>query len=416
MRFVHARAGIDVNLADPSVWRDPRPVYARLRAAEGLTLCHQPAPLISDAWAVTRYEDVSAVLKDVEHFRNDPHSVRGGKSVYERPFVPKVMRALMRSMVFVDDLDHRRLRRLVSHAFTPKRLHELERSIEALSEQLLREALAKRSFDFIADFALPLPLRVIAQMLGVHEHERREFHSHVQANSLDISSTWGAIKRSFSMYGLYRFFKRLIARKRAEPGDDITSALIAAEDEGDHLAPEELLGTIFLLLFAGHETTVNLLGTGTATLLTHRAQLERLLADPAAIPVGIEEMLRIVSPAQLGSVRYVAKPVELGGHSLVRGDTVVPIFAAANLDERVFEDAERFDVGRTPNHHLAFGGGPHFCVGAHLTRLEGRLAFSRLIPELDRLELACAPEALRWRSYSSGLRGLESLPLRARRL
>ena len=316
-------------------------------------------------------------------------------------------------MVFVDGDSHLRLRRLVSRAFTPARVDKLSHQIAELSDDLLRAAMAKDSFDFIADFALPLPLQVIAKMLGLNEDERQEFHE-IAHGLLDTATPIQMVMDSFNMYRRYRFLRRLIERKRDQPGHDLTSALIAVECEGERLSFKELLGTIFLLLFAGHETTVSVLGSGTLLLLRHREQLARLVAEPRLLSTAFEEMLRMSSPSQLGMPRFVTEETELGGQRLQRGDVVLPFVGAANFDAAVFEDPERFDVGRTPNPHLALGAGPHFCMGAHLARLEGRLAFERIVPMLDEVELACEVDQLQWRQFSGGLRGLEALPLKRR--
>ena len=395
----------------PLTWQDPYPLYARLLAAEGLVACRKPTIGVRRGLAVARHAEVSEVFKDVERFRNDPHAVPGaGKSFADRAFAPRLFRAFQRTMLGVDGSEHKRLRGLASRAFTPARVRSLEDQIRAIVDDLLDAALAAGRFDFMTALALPLPLRIIAEMLGVEERERAEFHR-LLGRTIGSETTLQMLARAPAMLRMVRFFDRLLARKRSEPGDDLTSALIAAEDEGDKLSAEELLGTVFLLLFAGHETTVNLIGNGTFALLTHPEQHERLRAEPSLIPTAVEEMLRFSSPAQVIQVRHVVEDCELGGHALKTGDVLVPLVGAANRDPAAFDQPARFDVGRSPNKHLAFGGGPHFCLGAHLSRIEGALAFERIVERLPRLVLDVEPSAIRWRT--GALHGLTALPVRA---
>lgn len=405
--------GIDVRLSAPSMSRDPYPVYTRLREARALVRCRQP--FIGKGWLLTRYEDVNRVLKDPQRFNSNPLAATGKGSQFDRRFMPKILRTFARSMVGADGQDHRRLRGLVSNVFTPARVEALGEHIETIVAELLDDAIARASaagqVDLIEALALPLPLRIISELLGVDQHERAEFHACAQC-VLDIRGGWDVIRKSPALFRLHRFFDRLFERKRATPGDDLTSALIVIEAQGERMSSEELVGMIFLLLFAGHETTVNLIGNGTLALLDNPEQFERLRAEPSLVPAAIEEMLRYDSPAQFSGTRYVAEPCEIGGHTLARGDHLLPCLASANRDPRAFDAPTQFDVGRTPNRHLAFGFGVHFCVGAQLSRIEGRLAFSGLIERCPGLRLAVGREQLRWRENNSGLRGLAALPVR----
>lgn len=259
-------------------------------------------------------------------------------------------------------------------------------------------------------FALPLPLRIIAELLGVEPEERASFHVMLE-HALDMSQPWRMILRTPIYLRLYRFFERLLARKRANPKDDLISALVLAEEEGDRLNPQELMGTVFLLLLAGHETTVNLFGNGALALLEHPDQLARLRAQPDLVPTAVEEMLRYYSPANTTSTRFVAETVTLGGVMLKPGDTVMPIVGAANRDAAAFDGPGNFDVGRDPNPHLAFGAGVHFCIGAHLSRLEATIAFRVLLERFGDLKLGVDRDRLEWRGAATGLRGLATLPV-----
>jgi cytochrome P450 len=408
MHICDAQHGIDVKLTDPLVWRDPYPLYARLRENAPLVRCREPFG--GEAWLLSRYDDVATVLKDTERFKNDVGNTTGETRPYDRVYIPKIFKAFARSMIFVDGLDHQRLRNLAMRAFTTVRVNSLENRIERIAAALLNDAAGRKEFDLIADFALPLPLRIISEMLGVSADERKSFHATLQ-RVMTVRDAWHIVLNTPTFYSLYRFFKRLLDRKRSEPGDDLTSALIEAEEEGDRLTPEELMGTVFLLLFAGHETTVNLIGNGTLALLENPDELTCLRANPSLLADAVEEMLRYYSPAHTTQRRHVAKSCSIGSVDLKKGDVLAPLVGAANRDERAFENAGTFNVRRTPNKHLAFGAGPHFCIGAHLSRLEGRIAFGALLNRFTNFRLAIDRSKLRWRSGIGALRGLEALPI-----
>jgi len=312
-------------------------------------------------------------------------------------------------MIFLDGVDHRRMRNLITKAFTPSKVEELTARIEGIVNELLDQAERQGTFDLMNGFALPLPLRIISELLGVEDEDQDDFHHNAKC-ILHLDGPWKFLKQLPKVYRLQRYFDRLLAHKRSHPGDDLTSALIAVEEGGDQLTSQELMGMVFLLLFAGHETTVNLLGNGTLALLDHPEQFERLRADPSLVPTAIEEMLRYQSPAQLSGIRYVVEPGELGGMPVRRGDRVIPLVAAANRDERVFDDPEAFDVGRQPNRHVAFGLGRHFCVGANLSRVEARIAFRVFIERFSKLRLATDRDRVQW-NKSPSLRGLLALPV-----
>lgn len=399
--------GLRARFDDPAVQADPYPYFARMRSA---------APLIrgrmmpaGDVWFATRFDDVTEVLKDPERYHSDPRESPDKRGPLESRFSPRIMRAFARSMIFLDGVDHRRVRGLVSKAFTPAKVEELTRRIEEITGELLTKAARAGSFDLMQAFALPLPLRIISDLLGVEEEEEEYFHNAAKC-ILFLNSPVGFLKALPRLFGLQRFFDRLLARKRSRPGDDLTSALIAVEEEGDRLTSEELMGMVFLLLFAGHETTVNLLGNGTLALCDHPEQFERLRADPSLVPTAIEEMLRYESPAQQTGLRCVAEDGEIGGMPVKRGDWVVPLLGAANRDERVFDEPEVFDVGRQPNRHIAFGLGRHFCLGAPLTRVEARIAFTAFVERFSSVRLAIPRSQVRW-NKSPSLRGLASLPV-----
>jgi cytochrome P450 PksS len=394
---------------NPQFRQDPYPFYARMRREPRMT------PVFwwlagSEVYPVTRYSDVSRVLKE-ELFVNDKATVHPSSGLW----MPKLLRALQDNMVRFDGTKHRRLRNLVQKAFTPNRVETLSARIRALVDRMLdrmEEGARRGPVDLISGLALPLPLTVISEMMGLDEGEQRSLDRWM-AGLMDLDSgkiltLLGAVPRGALMM---RFFTRLIEQRRRDRRDDMISALIAAEEEGDKLSADELLNMVFLLLLAGHETTVNLLGNSVIALLDHPEQLERLRAEPALIDSAVEELLRFTNPVQSPAPRYLTAETELGGNRLPRGAAVLPIIASANHDETVFLNPDALDLGRTPNKHLAFGHGVHYCVGAPLARLEAKHALSGLVERFSEIALATPRDQLKWRR-SFSLRGVEELPLR----
>jgi cytochrome P450 len=385
---------------------DPAPVYARLREL-GPVL--RSKDLLGDGFVVTRHEDVSGLIRD-PRFANDRGNVPGRRSL-DRWWAPSMMKLLVSSMVFKDPPDHRRLRTLVQKAFTPARVADLQTRVAEIAEDLLDAAAAKPVIDLMADFALPLPLAVIAEMLGVPAAERDRFRTLFARTQGNQDMNPLSFVRSYPhMLRLNGFLRELVARRRAAPGDDLLSALVAADEAGDRLDEDELIAMVFLLLFAGHETTVNLIGNGVLELVRRPEQMQRLRDDPALIGSAIEEMLRFTNPVGFVAPRFATEDVEIAGVPLPRGAMVTPLIASANLDESAFEHAGTLDITRSPNRHLSFGAGGHFCLGAPLARLEARIAIPALLARFERLELEVPVESLPWRPHIA-LRGVEALPL-----
>jgi cytochrome P450 PksS len=317
-------------------------------------------------------------------------------------------------MLDLDDPDHGRLRALVSKAFTPRIIERLQGRIETLCEELLddmeRQRERKGGTDLVASYALPLPATVIAELLGVPAEDQDRFHR--WSNRLvSVSSGRDMLRALPAALSFVRYLRRLVEQRRADPEDDLITALIRAEEAGDRLSEDELLAMAFLLLVAGHETTVNLIASGTLALLEHPEQTERLRRDPSLTKTAVEELLRYTSPVELATERYARKYTEIRDTRIPRGELVLAVLGSANRDERHFENPDVLDLARDPNRHLAFGrGGVHHCLGAPLARMEGQIALNSLLRRFPGARLAMAPEDLHWRR-GLFLRGLEKLPL-----
>jgi cytochrome P450 len=395
-----------VNIASPGFKANPFPFYARLRAEA--PVYRMTLPTKEPAWLITRYDDVAMVLKDERFVKDTTNALTPGQAANQRWF-RKVFKSLKRNMLNRDPPDHTRLKGLVK-AFSPKLIEQMHGRIETLTNDLLDAVLSRGRMDLVRDYALPLPATIIAEMLGVPVEDRHEFHRGTNAIISAASSTWAMLKAMPSAWSLIRYIRKLVRKRRADPRDDLVSALAQAEEAGDKLSEDELMAMVFLLLAAGHETTVNLIGNGALALLEHPEQMDRLRNDPALIKPAVEELLRYTSPVEMATERYAREDVTMAGVTIPRGEMVFAVIASANRDERQFADPDALDVAREPNKHLAFGLGPHFCLGAPLARLEGQIAINTLLRRVPDLRLSVAPDVPRWR-LGLLLRGLESLPV-----
>ena len=315
-------------------------------------------------------------------------------------------------MLDLDEPDHRRLRNLVQKAFTPRVVDEMRPRIELIATNHLDaiERRAEKTADLIADYASPIPVTVIADLLGVAEHDRARFHrwsNHIVAAD---TSAWHKVRAIPSGFAFIMFLRRLIRQRRNALQGDLLSRLIEVQDDGDHLSADELLAMCFLLLVAGHETTVNLIGNGVFALLENPEEMQRLRDEPALIAPAVEEMLRYSSPLQFATERYATAPVVVGEVTIPRGALVYVVLASANRDEQAFACPAQFQVDRQPNRHLAFGHGIHYCLGAPLARLEGQVAIRLLLVRFREIQLIPKTRELRWRQ-GLVLRGLEALPV-----
>lgn len=387
-----------------ALFRDnPYSWYAHLRDYDPLhwsTLANG-APVLM----VTRYQDVLAILKD-GRFGKDIFNARR-MPWWQRYFFGRINAS---NMLKSDPPTHTRLRRLASGIFQPRQIAQLRPHITQIAHHLIDRVVAQGEMDFMRDFALPLPITVITEMLAIPSRDHALFHqwSNAIINSGILSGErlWAGTE----VLQLSAYMRRLIAQRRRHPGDDVISQLIAVEYDGSRLNQLELVTTTILLLIAGHETTVNLLGNGMLALLQHPAQLAQLQAHPAQLPGAVEELLRYANPVQLVN-RYARENVEYAGVTIPRGTQLQLVLAGANHDTQAFVQADVLDIDRDTGRHLAFSQGIHYCLGAPLARLEGEVAFGVLLARLNDIQLACDVTDLHWRPTRE-LRGLSALPIR----
>ncbi|QTZ95554.1 cytochrome P450 [Streptomyces auratus] len=394
------------DLLDPRNQADPYPLYSRWRAQAPL------ARLDDRLMVLTRYEDCAAVLRDGRFGHPEADDPRfAGRRPSLEVLVDDDGRPV-RGFLGLNPPDHTRMRALVSQAFTRRRVERLAPRIEELTAELFTAMEHTQGpVDLIEGLATPLPVAVISELLGVPTEDRHRMltWSHAVARALvpDFLLPPGAAeqeaqaRREFTDY-----LRELVVERRRAPGDDLLSALVTVHDDGDVLTENELLATCTLLLIAGHETTVNLIGNGTLALLRHPDQLARLRSDPALTDNAVEELLRYDSPVQL-TVRFALQDAEVAGVPVPAGSTLLLLIGAANRDPAAYEHPERLDIGRTPLRHLAFGQGIHFCLGAPLARLETQIALRMLLARAPQVRLAGEPE---WKDHIT-LRGLSRLPL-----
>ncbi len=397
-----------VHLLEPALLADPYPFYHRLRREDPVHWDEEMG-----YWAVTRYADVVAALRDprLSAARTAP-SVDAWLPPELHEALGPVVHAIMRQMLFLDPPDHTRLRGLVNKAFTPRAVEAMRAHIQQIVDGLLDriQESGRTEIEVIAELAYPLPAIVIAELLGVPPEDRDQFLLWSNDFGLILDDTTAPEETMRAMYGVADFivyFRRIIEDRRAAPRDDVMGALIAAEEAGDRLSTDELLGNCILLLAAGHGTTTHLIGNGLVALLRHPDQLDLLRADPTLSPSAVTELLRYDAPVQ-STGRLVTQDMEIGGKSIRAGQGVTLRLGAANRDPAQFPDPDRLDLTRGDSRHLAFGYGIHFCVGAPLARLEGEIAFNTMLRRLPGLRLAS--DALTW-DPGVVFRGLSSLPV-----
>jgi hypothetical protein len=395
----------ETKLFGPEMLADPYPVYHRLRADRPVFHVDQ-----LDAWVVTSYEAVNASLRNPQ--LSSDRFPRARKRLAARG-LESLFDNRIRSMIHMDPPDHTRLRGLVNKAFTTRTVSAMEGRIQSLVDELLDGVQDRGRMDVIADLAYPLPVTVIAEMLGVPAKDRGLF----KAWSDELSAALSGDVASLSETDLRRilaareeltdYFRAAAARARQEPGDDLLSALVRAEEEGGRLSEDELYTTVVLLLVAGNETTTNLIGNGLHALLRHPGEQQRVWNDAELVGPAVEEMLRYDGPVQM-TTRLAKTDLELHGTKINPGDWLYLIIGAANRDPAQFPEPDRFDVTRTDNKHIAFGAGAHFCVGAPLARLEAQVVFRTLRQRFPKLRFGDPNPRYR---NNFNLRGLTALPV-----
>ena len=396
------------NPFEPGYHDDPYSRYARLRDSDPV---HKTA---IGAWVLTRHRAVAAVLSDHRQsveFRRASAEIQG---LFQSVAADRTERD-GRTMLSSDPPTHTRLRKLVSKAFTPRAIRELEGRVAELVDEALDGVEDDGEMDVIGDLAFPLPFTVISEMLGMPTQRRDELRewSGAVVKMLDPIAMGDEVSKAVAASEkMDAYIAEVIADKRKRPADDMLTALISAEEAGDQLTPEELQYQVSLLYIAGHETTVNLIGNGVLALLRNRAQLERLRDDPSIEANAVEELLRYDSPVQF-SRRVTLEPIELDDTTIEPGAVIMLGLGAANRDPEMFgPDAGELDLGRADaGKHVAFGGGVHYCLGAALARIEGRAAITRLVRRFPKIEMMS--EDVSWNGRMN-LRGLAELPVTLR--
>jgi cytochrome P450 len=386
------------DLADLAFHNDPHPFYAQWRKTGPVRPVILPGGF--GGWLVTSYEDARQALTDPRLSKViQPQHVND-------PIPPDIGAAIGRHMLAVDPPDHTRLRRLVTAAFTTRRIEALRPRIEQITDELLDAMAGCEQVDLIDALAFPLPIQVICELLGIPSQDRESFRN--WSNTLVGGETLRD-QLPAAMTALVSYVRALIADRRLNPGDDLLSGLIAVHDEADRLSEDELSSMVFLLLIAGHETTVNLIGNGSYLLLSRRERWERLCADPALLPAAIEEFLRYESPVETATFRITTEAMEIGGVTVPAGELVIVSLLSANRDEKRFPDAAELRLDRPRNPHMAFGHGIHYCLGAPLARLEANIAFGKLLARFPGLRMATDEEP----DWRPGLlmRGHQALPV-----
>ncbi|CAM4222982.1 cytochrome P450 family protein [Bacillus paramycoides] len=395
-------------LSSPIFKQEAYDIYKELREF------HPVYPLSSgkksQSWLITRYEDATSLLKDAKLMKNIENVFKNEEEV-EVPISLENRELLRNHMLNSDPPDHNRLRSLAQKAFTPKMIIQLEDQIQSIADTLLSKVEQNNFINLVSDYAFPLPIMVISEMLGVPLEDQHKFRVWSQA-IISTPHTLEDMKKNNQKLGEFaEYIQYLVSKKREQPADDLISALIKAESEGTKLNASELYSTITLLIVAGHETTVNLITNMTLALLEYPAQLQKLRQNPDLIDSAIEEALRFYSPVELTTLRWTAEPFTMHGQDIQSKDRIIISVASSNRDERIFPDADVFDITRKNNRHIAFGHGSHFCLGAPLARLEAKIAIFTLLHHLPNMQIQGEREQIKWKENYL-MRSLEELPLK----
>ncbi|MCY8465063.1 cytochrome P450 family protein [Bacillus atrophaeus] len=363
---------------------------------------------LGDGWLITRYDDAVHLLKNEKLKKNYENVITAKEE--KRPVLLKNEEPLTKHMLNSDPPDHNRLRTLVQKAFTYRMILQLEDKIKHIADSLLDKVQPNKFMNLVDDYAFPLPIIVISEMLGIPLEDRQKFRVWSQA-IIDFSDAPKKLQENDQRLGEFvEYLEYLVRKKRNEPAGDLISALIQVESEGTQLSTEELYSMIMLLIVAGHETTVNLITNMTYALMCHDDQLEKLRQQRDLMNSAIEEALRFHSPVELTTIRWTAEPFILHGQEIKRKDVIIISLASANRDEKIFPNADIFDIERKNNRHIAFGHGSHFCLGAQLARLESKIAISTLLRRCPNIQIKGEKEQIKWKGNFL-MRTLEELPL-----
>lgn len=398
------------DLADPVMFTNPFPRYADLRKDAPVSSARSQQAR-GRVYMLTKYEDVLRLYSDPVYSSDAMKNGASGGGLATSKHAPRMLRLLTDSMVFKDDPDHKRLRGLVNKAFTPQRIQAMADGIDLLVDELLDKMDKGNTADIVKDFAIQLPLRVISDMLGVSDKDRRQFLSMAKVFADGSTSPLGMLKAMPTGFRMVRMFDRMTAERRADDDGSMIAALVRAQEDDDRLSDHEIVSMIFLLLLAGYDTTSNLIGMSVLELLDQPEQAARLRTEPELIDSAVEELLRFTTPVPHGVIRVPMEDIEVSGVHIPKRSNVMGMIISANRDESMFEDPDVLDLGRTPNKHITFAFGSHYCLGNRLARLEGRSALRSLFTRFPNMELAIPRDQVRYKKTQS-LRGLESLPVR----
>ncbi|GAB6430914.1 cytochrome P450 [Bacillus luti] len=395
-----------INLASAQFKEDAYEIYKESRKVQPILFVNKGE--LGAEWLITRYEDALPLLKD-NRLKKDPANVFSQHKMNMFLTVDNSDH-LTTHMLNSDPPNHNRLRSLVQKAFTPKMITQLEGRIQDIADDLLHDVKRKNSLNLVDDYSFPLPIIVISEMLGIPKEDQAKFRvwSHAVIASPETPEEIKETERQLAEFITY--LQYLVDVKRQNPKDDLVSALILAESEGQKLSVPELYSMIMLLIVAGHETTVNLITNTVLALLENPEQLQLLKNNPNLIDSAIEEGLRYYSPVEVTTARWAAEPFQIHEQIIQKGDMVIISLASANRDETVFENPEVFDINRENNRHIAFGHGSHFCLGAPLARLEAKIAITTLFNQMPELHIKGNREELKWQGNYL-MRSLEELPL-----
>ncbi|MEO8609871.1 MAG: cytochrome P450 [Chloroflexota bacterium] len=395
-----------VNLASAAFKANPFPFYAQLRdEAPVYRTTINKKPL----WLITRYQDVASALKDERFVKNHDHTLPPDQAP-KPDWLPNFFHIMDNHMLDMDVPDHTRLRGFVHKAFTPSRVEQMRLRVQQLADELLDTAAQAKHFDLIEGYALPIPVTIISEVLGVPVQDRAKFHQWTKGLMSSLDQPMQLLVKIPTFIGFLNYIRKLCQMRQNDPQDDLISLMAQTNEHGERMTNDELQGMVVLLLIAGHETTVNLIASGTLALLENPDQFDLLHQNPTLIKSATEELLRYYPPIETATERYAREDVTIEGVTIPRGEQVMAVIASANRDAAQFENPDTLDLTRENNKHLSFGQGIHYCVGAPLARLEGHIALNTLVARMPTLRLDVPAEALRWRSGLT-FRGLETLPV-----